>query len=210
MNLARLNSGRWVTSVPPIEMVPASTGKVPATAFSMVDLPAPLPPMTVQKSPSFSVRLTPRRACFSLTVPALKVFQISLISSIGGHLLGGLDTGADILVLPEGDGQEDGHHHGAEELQVVGVQAHSQHRLDNNVVDNGADGDAEQLQTEVAEQLGESHLADDDGGQADDDGAAAHVDLAGAVVLGQQSAGQGHQAVGDHQAQHLAEVGVDA
>ena len=50
-----------------------SMGQTPATALSMVDLPAPLPPMTVTKSPSSSVRSRPLRATFSLTVPALKV-----------------------------------------------------------------------------------------------------------------------------------------
>ena len=49
----------------------------PATAFSRVDLPAPLPPMTVTKSPSASVSDTPRRARFSLMVPALNVLQTS-------------------------------------------------------------------------------------------------------------------------------------
>ena len=53
-------------------------------------------------------------------------------------------------------------------------------------------------------------LADDDGGQADDDGAAAHADVRKALVLAEQGARQSDQAVGDHQAQHHIEVGVDA
>ncbi len=45
--------GRLVTSLPSIMILPGSTGHTPATAFSMVDFPAPLPPITVTKSPSF-------------------------------------------------------------------------------------------------------------------------------------------------------------
>ena len=64
MNCARLYSGIPVTSSPPMKIEPASTGQTPATAFSSVDLPAPLPPMTVTKSPSASSRLRSRMACF--------------------------------------------------------------------------------------------------------------------------------------------------
>jgi len=41
--------------------------------FIRVDLPEPLEPMTVTKSPSSSVRLTPRRAFFSFGVFGKKV-----------------------------------------------------------------------------------------------------------------------------------------
>ena len=73
MYRARLCSGREVTSMPSMAMVPESTGHTPATALRRVDLPAPLPPMTVTKSPSARVRETPFRARFSLMVPGLKV-----------------------------------------------------------------------------------------------------------------------------------------
>jgi hypothetical protein len=46
-----------VTSLPSMTMLPASTGHTPATALSMVDFPAPLPPMTVMKSPSAQVQI---------------------------------------------------------------------------------------------------------------------------------------------------------
>ena len=61
---------------------PLSTIYVPATALRSVDLPAPLPPITVTKSPSFKVRDTPFKATFSLTVPSLKTLVIFLISTI--------------------------------------------------------------------------------------------------------------------------------
>ena len=60
------------------------------------------------------------------------------------------------------------------------------------------------------EDAAEDGLADDDGGQADDDGAAAHADVGKALVLAEQGARQGDQPVGDHQAQHHVEAGVDA
>ena len=79
---ARLKSGRPVTSWPSITIEPVSTGQTPAMAFKVVDLPAPLPPITVTKSPSSSFKLTPFKACFSLMVPGLKVLVMLVSSSI--------------------------------------------------------------------------------------------------------------------------------
>ena len=81
--LARLYSGSLVTSIPSIVMFPSSTEKTPATALSMVDFPAPFPPITVTKSPSSSLRDKPFSAVFSLIVPALNVFVIPDILSTG-------------------------------------------------------------------------------------------------------------------------------
>src|SRR5699024_2328206 len=98
MYLARWYSLRRVTSAPSIKILPSSTGQTPATAFSMVDLPAPLPPMTVTKSPSFRWRERPFRAVFSLTVPGLKVLEMFWISSMGLFLLLGLGAAEVLLV----------------------------------------------------------------------------------------------------------------
>ena len=70
---ALLCSGSFVISSPSMITEPLSTGQTPAMAFSMVDFPAPLPPMIVTKSPSSSVRLMPFKALFSLIEPGLKV-----------------------------------------------------------------------------------------------------------------------------------------
>jgi hypothetical protein len=51
-----------VQSRPPKRMVPASTGKTPLNAFSIVDLPAPLGPMMENISPSRTSMSTPSRA----------------------------------------------------------------------------------------------------------------------------------------------------
>ena len=50
-----------------------------------------------------------------------------------------MDGLGKVLALPKGDGQEDGHHQGGEQLQVVGVQAQPQNDLDDHVVDDGPD-----------------------------------------------------------------------
>ncbi len=73
---ARLCSGSVVTSMPSILMEPVSTGHTPETAFMIVDFPAPLPPITVQKSPSLSVNETSISAFFSLIVPGLNVLEM--------------------------------------------------------------------------------------------------------------------------------------
>ena len=69
MNAARLYSGSFVMFRPSIVMLPESTAKAPAMALSIVLLPAPLPPMTVTKSPSLSVRFKSNSAVLALTVP---------------------------------------------------------------------------------------------------------------------------------------------
>ena len=62
-------SGSLVTFLPSIMMLPESTEKAPAMALSIVLLPAPLPPMTVTKSPSLSVRFRSKSAVLAFTVP---------------------------------------------------------------------------------------------------------------------------------------------
>ena len=83
-NFALLCSGIFVTSTPPINTCPKSGFHTPATALSIVLLPAPLPPITVTKSPSSSLSERLSSARFSFMVPALKVLLIFLISSIFG------------------------------------------------------------------------------------------------------------------------------
>ena len=111
------------------------------------------------------------------------------------------------LALPVGDGQEDGHDQGTDELEVVGIEAQLQHHLQHDVVDDGADADGEHPEGEVPEELAEENLADDDGGKADDDG---HVHVRTALILGQKAAGEGHEAVGEGETQDDVGVGVDA
>ena len=68
---ALLCSGSFVTSFPPMTICPPSTGHTPAIALSIVDFPAPFPPIIVTKSPAFRLRLRPHNAVFSFMVPLL-------------------------------------------------------------------------------------------------------------------------------------------
>src|SRR5699024_7800288 len=82
--------------------------------------------------------------------------------------------------------------------------------LDDQIVNNRAEGHAQQFERKVMEDAAEDNLADDDGCQADDDGAAAGVDIGKALVLRVKGAGQRDQAVRNHKAQNLVEVYVNA
>ena len=70
-------------SRPSSSMTPESMGYTPAIMFMRVDLPAPLPPITVTKSPGARCRSTLTKARFSLMVPALKVLQTFCTFSMG-------------------------------------------------------------------------------------------------------------------------------
>ena len=82
-----------------------------------------------------------------------------------------------------GHGEENGYDQRAQQLQEVRIQPQPQHDLYDDVVDHRADGNAGQLQCEVAEQFPEDHIADDDGSQADHDGPAAHVHVHEALIV---------------------------
>src|SRR5258708_7383577 len=69
-------------------MLPASTMKVPATAFSSVDLPDPLVPITIRNELAGSLSDTSVSALTSFGVPGLNVFDMRSIASIGSRHLG--------------------------------------------------------------------------------------------------------------------------
>ena len=95
-------------------------------------------------------------------------------------LLAGL---VPVLALPVRHRKENGDDDGGQHLQVVAVEAQGQDDLDDQIVNNRAEGHAQQLERKVMEDAAEDNLADDDGCQADDDGAAAGVDIGKALVL---------------------------
>ena len=80
--LARICCGVKVISSPSRMTEPESVRKSPQTVLKNVDLPAPLEPMIVAKSPFFNSSEKSSRAFFSFTVPGLNVFEIWLIFSM--------------------------------------------------------------------------------------------------------------------------------
>ena len=121
--LARLGSDRREMSSPSNSIVPESSGYTPAIILSRVDLPAPLPPMTVTKSPSARVRSTPVRARFSVTVPRLNVFFTWDSLSICLTALRVARTQLELLPHHR-HAQRQGHDDRGQELHIVGVHAH--------------------------------------------------------------------------------------
>ena len=110
-------------------------------------------------------------------------------------------------------GQERGHNHGGEELEIVRVELEPEDEHHNEVIHDAAEDDKAQAHGEVAalaEERVAQHLADDDGGEANDNRAAAHVDVGKALVLRHQAAGERDHAVGERQAEHLHGIDVDA
>src|SRR2546425_8655505 len=116
MSVARRCSGQRVTSLPARQIVPVSTRNVPATALRSVDLPEPLVPMTMTKDPSVIVRSTLCRARTSFGVPALNVFEIPRISSIGHSGFAFLQTLQEV-------GQDEGrkHENRSDQLQIIRI-----------------------------------------------------------------------------------------
>ena len=59
MPTLRCHGAKWVTSSPPMRILPPGTGPKPAMARSNVDLPDPEGPRKVKNSPGSMVKLTP-------------------------------------------------------------------------------------------------------------------------------------------------------
>src|SRR5690606_24359759 len=111
-------------------MFPASGKWVPAITLRSVDFPAPLLPITVANSPSAIVRVTPRKATFSLDAPGLKVFWTCCSRSIGrGHPPGPRAQGGSLLaqrrdlIFDGGHRESEDDEHGRDDLEVGGRKA---------------------------------------------------------------------------------------
>src|SRR6266487_2892175 len=103
-------------------MLPESTKKVPAMAFSSVDFPEPLVPITITKEPSSIKRSTFCRDRTSFGVPALNVLDICRVSSMGGRPRF-LCTQFGQQIRKD-QGQE--HKYRRDELQVIRIQTPAQ------------------------------------------------------------------------------------
>ena len=113
MVLERLKSGSSVMSLPSSTMVPVSGRKLPAMALNSVDLPAPLEPTMVAKSPASRCRFTFWSATFSLTVPGLKVLPTFFSSSMALAPFHGAGAAAFEIVICLDGGRGDGQRHNA-------------------------------------------------------------------------------------------------
>src|SRR5690625_3066006 len=213
---ARRWSGWRVTSRPSTTTFPVSGESLPATMLSIVDLPAPVEPMTVVNSPGCSCREIPSRATRSLGVPAKKVFltESSWSTSVPSRRRRrrGAPQRAQGADAPERaplrQHQRDDHEDGGDELHVVGVQAHLQGDLDGHAVEHRAERHREGGDDD--DPGAEDGLAEDHRGEAGDDEADAHGDVGEALELGDERAAQAHEAVGQREAEDLRAVGVDA
>ena len=96
-----------------------------------------------------------------------------------------------------------------EELHILARQAEVDDHCQNDAVDDRADNDAAKAQKEVLGP-GKDGFADDDGGKADDDRADTELDVGQAVVLREDAAREGDEAVGEGKTDDLGGVGVDA
>ena len=140
MTLLRWCSGSKVMSCPPSTILPSSAMNPPVMALNRVDLPAPLEPTMVAKSPASMCRLTPFRATFSFTVPGLKVLcrsfscsisiLLSLLHGRGAASTGGMFALFKGKMLPDGwhrngHGHNDGRHQLHGSGRHIEAQSHS-------------------------------------------------------------------------------------
>ena len=116
----------------------------------------------------------------------------------------------EILALPVRDSKEDRNDKCGDQFEIVGIKTCGEDKLNNDVVDDRAERNAQQLEREIVENAAEHDLADDDRRQADNDRAAAGVDVCEALILAIQRARERDQTVRDHQTEHLVEIDVDA
>src|SRR5699024_10063444 len=136
-------SGWKVMSCPSSTMEPSSGTKLPAMALNSVDLPAPLEPTMVTKSPCSNARSMPVSAFFSLTVPGLKVFCTPWSSSIMAGA--SLPVHGGVAAALEGDafldgGRRDGQHHddGRDQLERLRRQVGPHGQRNDKAVDDAA------------------------------------------------------------------------
>src|SRR5699024_9342449 len=127
-------------SCPSRVMVPASAMNSPAMALNSVDLPAPLEPTMVAKSPASRWRSTACRATFSLTVPGLKVLLTWFRSSTGRTFFLCAGTAAAESRPGLQGGGRDGQRHddGGDQLEALRRDVGPQGQRDDETVDHAA------------------------------------------------------------------------
>src|SRR5579862_5924198 len=133
MNAARACSRSAVMSRPPSRIRPLSSKNVPATAFSKVDFPDPLVPITMTNEPSSIARSTPCKAFTSLGVCAKKVLVTCCSSSMRSRLSAPLQ--------PRQQSRQDQrykHEQRRHQLEVVGIEPGAQRQRDQQAEEDRA------------------------------------------------------------------------
>lgn len=112
------------------------------------------------------------------------------------------------LALDERQSQRDCNDNSGEQLEVIRIHAQPEHESDHGTINDGAEHDTDQPVFETAS--AEEHFADDDRSEASDKDTGPHVDIGIAVGLTEQRAGDADKAIGNDQAKHDGDIGVDA
>src|ERR1044071_5370872 len=182
-------------------MAPASTGKLPATALSKVDLPDPLVPITITQEPSSIVRSTPQSAVTSFDVPGLNVLQTFLSSSIehrfrlrSGYRLERVRPFFQLGPNPR-QGQRHENKTSGDTFEIVGIEPPTQGDGDQQAEENRSHDGAREGQSQTSRP--NQSFADDDARESPDHHADPHLDIGKSLVLRQQRPRQRNQPVGD-------------
>src|SRR6188768_32100 len=201
INDARRCSGQRVTSRPPRWIDPESTKKVPATAFNSVLFPDPFVPITVTNEPSSMESETSRSERTSLIVSGLNVFEIWRSSSMR-HLR----LPRPQLAEQGGQDKRSEHEDRRDQLQVIRIEAPPQRHGNEQSKQHRAHDGADNGKTQRSH--ADQSLSDNDARQAPDQHPDAHLHIGKALILSEQRAGHGNQAVRDGESEnhHGADV----
>src|SRR5580765_1190476 len=171
-------------------MAPSSTGKLPATALSKVDLPDPLVPITITQEPSSMLRSTPQSAVTSFDVPGLNVLQTFLSSSIehrfrlrSGYRLEGARPFFELAQNPRQD-QRHENKCGGNQFEIVGIEPPTQGDGDQQAEENRSHDSAREGQSQTSR--ANQGFAYDDACESPDHHADTHLDIGKSLVLRQQ------------------------
>ena len=97
-----------------------------------------------------------------------------------------------------------------EKLQKICVDTEPDDDLKYKIINNRTNGYCDKFQSEVAENLSEDSLTDNDCCQSDNNGTTAHVDIGESLILSQQCTGKSNQSVRDHKAKYPVKIRVDS
>src|SRR5262245_23431087 len=162
-------------------MVPASTGKLPATALSNVDFPDPLVPITITQEPSSIVRSIPQSAFTSFEVPGLNVLKTFCSSSMEHRFRlrsrDWLEDARLFFELGQNPRQDQRHENkaGGDQFEIVGIEPPTECNSDEQAEQNRSHDRTGECQSQTSR--ANQGFADDDAGQSPDHHADTHLDI---------------------------------